>query len=351
MKQTSVTSRSELPPIILFVGEDSQTAPLYAAHLEHAGMWVASSVRPIEALSTVQELRPDVIVADVEFGEGSAGLAFLEGLARSDATLAIPVVALNRTGATEIPAAARVRTTRWVTPPVLPDVLVANIQDLLVQGYALRRRADRDDRRLQDLAERSRGLLSNTEEGARSASATRTCPGCAHPLEWIENGRIGAARYDYYQWCVNGCGLHCYDLDGQVWVKLAPVSEGPAAARPTAEPVAQADENTVAIVTDRAGFITAVDPAGAKLINYSARHAVGTSLLPFVHQGRQQLIEDLRRVGEVEFPARSVVWGPRDRKPRPALISVRAIGDAVQWTIKAEVVAPIPPRRGRPRAR
>jgi CheY-like chemotaxis protein len=356
MKLTPVTSFSEIPPIVLFVGEDTDALPSYSAHLQHAGMWVASSTRPIEALLTVQELQPDVIVADVDFAEGSPGLAFVDGLALSDATLAIPLIALTSDGSHDVPRSARVRTTLWVPKPVVPDVLVANVQQLLVEGYAVRMRADRENKRLHDLAERSRGLLSNSAEADRFASATRTCPTCAHPLQWIENGRIGTVRYDYYQWCAHGCGLHCYDLDGQVWVKLAPVDDGRLANLPTQEPprvveTVTASVSAVSIETDRAGYITAIDPAGAKLINYSARHAVGTSLLPFVQQGRQQLIEDLRRVGDVEFPARAVVWWPRDRKPRRALVSVRAMAEGIRWTITAEPVAPIRPRRGRARTR
>ena len=356
MKLTPVTSFSEIPPIILFVGEDAHALPLYSAHLEQAGMWVASSSRPGEALSAVDELRPDVIVADVDFDEGSAGVSFIEGLAMSEATMAIPLIALSSDGSKGVPHSAKMRTTLWVPKRVIPDVLVANVQQLLVEGYAVRMRADRDNKRFQDLAGRSRGLLSNTTEADRFASATRTCPVCAQPLQWIENGRIGTVLYDYYQWCVNGCGLHCYDLDGQVWVKLAPANDGTPtdilvhASQQVAE-TPPSTESAVSVVTDRVGDITSIDPAGAKLINYSARHAVGTSLLPFVQKGRQQLIEDLRRVGDVEFPPRAVILGPRDRRPRPALISVRAIDDSVRWTIKAEPVDPIPPRRGRRRPR
>lgn len=356
MKLTPVTSFFEIPPIILFVGEDMDALPSYSAHLEHAGMWVASSARPVEALSTVQELRPDVIVADVDLADGSAGLAFIDGLARSEATSAIPLIALSRDGSPDVPRSARVRTTLWVPKPVVPDVLVATVQQLLVEGYAVRMRADRENKRLHDLAERSRGLVSNSAEAERFASATRTCPACARPLQWIENGRIGTVRYDYYQWCASGCGLHCYDLDGEVWVKLAPVNGDRLAETPTHEPRRVVEPRTatttaVSIETDRAGYITAIDPAGAKLINYSARHAIGTSLLPFVQQGRQQLIEDLRRVGDVEFPAREVVWWPRDRKPRRALVSVRAMAEGIRWTIAAEPVGPIRPRRGRARTR
>ena len=357
MKPTPVTSFSEIPPIILFVGEDMQALPTYSAHLEEAGMWVASSTRPDEALLTVQELQPDVIVADVDFSEGSLGLALIDGLAMSDATSAIPLIALTRDASREVPRSAKVRTTVWVQTPVPAEVLVANVQQLLIEGYAILMRADRDNRRLQELADRSRALLpSRSTEAERFASATRTCPSCAHPLEWIENGRIGTVQYDYYQWCAKGCGLHCYDVDNRVWVKLAPVSEDASGDRPTQGPshvgdIPSTDASTISIVTDQAGYITSIDAAGAILINYSARHAIGTSLLPYVQRGRQELIEDLRRVCHCPVSARSVVLWPRDRKPRTARVSLQAIAGGVRWTIEAEPVPPIPPRRGRARKR
>ena len=351
MKLTHVTPFTELPPIVLFVGEDVHDLPMYSAHLEQAGMWVSSSTRPVEALSAVDELRPDVIVADVDFAEGSDGLSFIDGLAISDALLAIPLIALMTDVSISIPPSAKARTTLYVPKPVVPDALVATIQQLLVESYAVRIRADRDNARLRALAERSRGLLpTRSAEADRLSGSTRTCPSCAQPLEWIENGRIGTVQYDYYQWCVSGCGLYCYDLEVQTWVKLAPSDDGPVMQEQRLQ-TPPLPETAVAIVTDRAGHITSIDGAGAKLINYSTRHAIGASLLLFVHQGRQELTEALRRVNDREMPARSVILWPRDRKPRAALISLRAVDGGVQWTIDAEPVPAIAPRRGRARPR
>jgi PAS domain-containing protein len=143
--------------------------------------------------------------------------------------------------------------------------------------------------------------------------------------------------FDYYQWCANGCGLYCYDLDAKVWVKLAgatPVAD--AADRSNAILRLSPCESAVVIATDRAGYILTIDNAGAKLINYSRRHAIGTALLPFVQDGRQDLIEDLRHAGNDESPARSVVIAPRDRKPKAALVSLRVDGDHIRWTIRVE---------------
>ena len=222
-----VTSFSDLPPIVLLVDDDGDIVPLYSSHLESAGMWVATSTRPVEALATAQELRPDIIITDVDLTEDSLGLAFVSGLSTCESTLHIPLIALTHESPASIPAAARVRAALSLVKPVPPAALIADVQQLLLQSYAFRIRVDRENKKLRELAERSRGLI--THGGAQpSVSATRTCPECAHPLEWIENGRVGAVAYDYYQWCAKGCGLFCFDLDAGRWVKLAASSTPPA---------------------------------------------------------------------------------------------------------------------------
>jgi CheY-like chemotaxis protein len=132
-------SSSELPPIVLFLCEDAATVPPYFAHLQHAGMWVAPSTRPVEALATVHELKPDVIVADMDFADGSAGLAFIDGLAISESTRKVPVIALTMDGSEGVPFSARDRVTLWVPKPVFPEVLVATVQQLLGEGHAVKR--------------------------------------------------------------------------------------------------------------------------------------------------------------------------------------------------------------------
>jgi hypothetical protein len=66
-------------------------------------------------------------------------------------------------------------------------------------------------------------VVANADAGeSEDPSATqRTCPGCGTPLEWIEEGTIGLRTYEYYRWCLKGCGLYCFDRHGAAWIKLA----------------------------------------------------------------------------------------------------------------------------------
>jgi PAS domain-containing protein len=151
---------------------------------------------------------------------------------------------------------------------------------------------------------------------------------CTELLEFIENGRLGYVWYDYYQWCASGCGLYCYDVQAQLWVKVA--SSGGT----TPSPALRSDVSEPQIVTDRAGQIVAIDQRGATLLNGSPRHLVGVSMLPFLQDGRLQLLEDVRRAGAIPLQERQVILRPRERRPRSVLISVRAVEAGVRWTIR-----------------
>ena len=100
--------------------------------------------------------------------------------------------------------------------PVSGDELVASSRSLIARSHELRQRRDRN-RPLADAL----GMTSGTVAKQSAVSAIRACPGCGQSLEWIESGRLLGVEYDYYRWCVNGCGLYCYELRVDSWVKLA----------------------------------------------------------------------------------------------------------------------------------
>ena len=69
----------------------------------------------------------------------------------------------------------------------------------------------------ENLAARQRGREFVEKLGKR----TRACPKCGSALEWLERGTISGVEYDYYRWCLKGCGLYCYDRRAGDWIKLA----------------------------------------------------------------------------------------------------------------------------------
>ena len=78
-----------------------------------------------------------------------------------------------------------------------------------------------DLQRTAELLARSCRLRETTSALSLTVARKRSCPECGGQLEWIERGRIGGTTYDYYRWCLKGCGLYCVHRDVRRWVKLA----------------------------------------------------------------------------------------------------------------------------------
>jgi CheY-like chemotaxis protein len=96
------------------------------------------------------------------------------------------------------------------------------------------------------------------------------------------------------------------------------------------------------IVTDDTGEILEISGPGHRLLNLSARGALGRTLLPFFDGDRQQLSVDLRRACAGEVVARSALLRPRDRRPFP--VRLRLVVEAptdlhrtrVRWGVEPE---------------
>jgi CheY-like chemotaxis protein len=222
MHQALPASLPEIPPIVLMVDDDPNTLELNSAYFESSGLWVATSSAPAEALDAVQELKPDAIVTEVGFHGEPLGVELVHALKSAESTKGIPIVVLSGSPATELPAPTRAEADLCLIKPVLPDNLLQNVRRLIVDSHQLRERSDRAGAKTAELVNRSERLLTLAAQMAdRGSAPVRTCPECATPLEWIEQGQIGGVTYDYYRWCTSGCGLYCYDRDASHWVKLA----------------------------------------------------------------------------------------------------------------------------------
>ena len=209
-----------LPPIVLVVGDDPATRDLYSLVLESSGMWVATASEPVNAVETAIEVRPDVIVTELEFHGAPAGLRLLEAIRHNPLTADVPVVLL--TGRPPEPRASRDhRTTELLLlKPVAPEELVSHVTDLVNRSRD-RRECSSGATPAAPVAHRSDGILARPRDTrAPGDHLLRRCPSCTQPLGWVETGRIDGVEYDYYHWCDSGCGLYCYDRDADRWVKL-----------------------------------------------------------------------------------------------------------------------------------
>ncbi len=211
----------DLPPIVLLVEDDADTLAMYATYFESSGVWVATSTRPAEALDAVQELKPDVVVTDLGFQGEPLGVDLVHTLKTAEPVRDIPLIVLSGQSLENLPPDTRAEADLCLVKPVLPDRLLASVRELIVQARELRKRSETARAKASELIPRSDELIRKAQSLAPLPAGTRACPECAKPLEWVERGRIGGVTYDYYRWCLKGCGLYCYDRDAARWVKLA----------------------------------------------------------------------------------------------------------------------------------
>lgn len=217
MQQTHASYDGGIPPIVLIVDADRDALGLYSACFESAGMWVATSTQPIEALDAVRELKPDLIVTHLRKEPNADGL--VHALKANETTRGIPVIVLSDSDSDSNNDREADLVLRGPTAPL---TLLARARALLDYSQELRERSERATIKTSEFVQRSPHLVDRaTSIVQRVEAGSRTCPVCRGPLEWIESGRIAGATYDYYRWCWQGCGLYCYDQNAESWVKLA----------------------------------------------------------------------------------------------------------------------------------
>ena len=207
MKSIPVQS-DDLPSIVLIVDADETTRAMCCAQFESAGLWVATSINPIEAIEAVRELRPNLVVTTT-----FEGVDFdLVGALKADPmTKRIPVILLTER-ANDKGTDAQLADL-CLRKPVVNRLLVENGQQLIVQSRTVGGGP---------VSGPTHQLVLTSPQTVKrnSQQTTRSCPGCGGVLEWIERGRLHGVEYDYYRWCEAGCGLYCYECRAETWVKL-----------------------------------------------------------------------------------------------------------------------------------
>ena len=80
-------------------------------------------------------------------------------------------------------------------------------------------------------------------------------------------------------------------------------------------PTTQSGDVDAWIVTDDRGTMLEISGPGHRLMNLSARGALGRALPPFFDGERHQLFIDMSRALEGQVPQRRAMFRPRDRRP------------------------------------
>jgi CheY-like chemotaxis protein len=119
-------------PLVLIVEDDLSTRVMYRDYLTNCGFRIADAHNGNQALAKARELRPNVVLTDLAV-PGMDGFEFCRALQQSDATRAIPVLAV--TGHSEyLEQPDRFLHTgilHVLTKPCAPDVIAAELRRLL----------------------------------------------------------------------------------------------------------------------------------------------------------------------------------------------------------------------------
>lgn len=221
----SVTTGSEtqsLPPIVVLLDDERDILEMYSTYFQGEGVWVASAASAHEGLLAVEELRPDLIITDINFGAEPSGATFVETLKSRPDTCGIPLIVLTGLATTELAPHVRKDADLFLRKPVEPKALLLNVERLLESSHALRARSDRARARMTHLLVRSEDLLGRAKKLVASSPARAArCPQCLEPLRWSDTGTLDQREYEYYDWCQRGCGLYCFDTATGAAIRLA----------------------------------------------------------------------------------------------------------------------------------
>lgn len=96
------------------------------------------------------------------------------------------------------------------------------------------------------------------------------------------------------------------------------------------------------VVTDAAGMIAEISGPAHRLLNLSARGALGRNLTAFFSQDRHRVVADLARAVDGQIVQRDTVLRPRDRRPVNVRVEIAREKDALsraprlRWVIEPE---------------
>jgi diguanylate cyclase (GGDEF)-like protein len=138
-------TRSEPEPYrILIVDDEVDTAELYSAHLEAAGLKTVTVTDPLDVMSQLVEFQPDLILMDV-YIPGCSGLELAAVIRQQEAFVGVPIVFLSReTDRAKQIAALASGADDFLTKPVPPEQLVPVISARAQRGRNLRRLMEKD---------------------------------------------------------------------------------------------------------------------------------------------------------------------------------------------------------------
>ena len=209
------------PPIILLVEDDADTRELYRIAFEMEGFWMAEAPSADEAFEYAQDVMPDAILTDIGLAGEPNGIDFVRRVKALPRMSGIPILAITGRDLRRLPEHEGLFSDILIKP-VLPDLLIHKVHDLLQHSAGLRVRSTEALAKTPALMSKSAELLEKSRRLTAGGAVTvpRECPKCGAELTWAERRVTLGVVFDYYQPCAQGCGLVCYDHGSRSFVAL-----------------------------------------------------------------------------------------------------------------------------------
>jgi CheY-like chemotaxis protein len=213
----------DIPPIVLVVEDDRDTRDMYEAVLNAEGFWVMKVGDAAEAFAYAKDFHPDAVLTDLGLPGESDGAGLIRELRAEREFQFTPIIAVTGRQPRELPSLRGLDISAVLLKPVSPATLIQRLRSALQHSAVLRARSTAILDRVPVLLQRSEAALRRSGEiaAARRKPQERGCPGCGEPLVWVESCDLRQGRYDYYQWCQQGCGLFCFNGSTQQFQQLA----------------------------------------------------------------------------------------------------------------------------------
>jgi DNA-binding response OmpR family regulator len=213
----------DIPPIVLVVEDDRDTRDMYEALLNAEGFWVMKVGDAAEAFAYAKDFHPDAVLTDLGLPGESDGAGLIRDLRAEPEFEFTPIIAVTGRQPRELPSLRGLKISAVLLKPVSPPALIERLRSALQHSALLRARSTAILERIPVLLRRSQAALRRSEDTAAAGqnSQQRACPGCGKPLIWVDSCDLRQGRYDYYQWCQQGCGLFCFNGSTQQFQQLA----------------------------------------------------------------------------------------------------------------------------------
>ncbi len=141
MTLSAAKARANIPPIVLLVEDDADTREMYSLFLETSGLSCTTVRAADEAIRSVEETRPSVIVTDFMLGAGPSGADLIYTVKSSPSTAHIPIIVLSGRAIEELPESTRQQADALLLKPVNPDELLERIRETIATSANLPLRA------------------------------------------------------------------------------------------------------------------------------------------------------------------------------------------------------------------